>query len=88
MAQSQEAEREKTPVRHEEKKPACHGGGHHVVEQVPRPMDQYWPQLRTMTLKHKQWEAMRIRTVGSLRECGESQEKEALRQAELRESNR
>ncbi|KAL6077020.1 hypothetical protein STEG23_008399, partial [Scotinomys teguina] len=33
MAQSQEAEREKTPVRHEEKKPACHGGGHHVVEQ-------------------------------------------------------
>ncbi|KAL6049320.1 hypothetical protein STEG23_029229 [Scotinomys teguina] len=33
VAQSQEAEREKTLVRHEEKKPACHGGGHHVVEQ-------------------------------------------------------
>ncbi|KAL6036849.1 hypothetical protein STEG23_035052, partial [Scotinomys teguina] len=24
---------EKTPVRDEEKKPACHGRGHHVVEQ-------------------------------------------------------
>ncbi|KAL6058837.1 hypothetical protein STEG23_004931, partial [Scotinomys teguina] len=34
VAQSQEAEREKTLVRHEEKKPACHGEGHHVVEQV------------------------------------------------------
>ncbi|KAL6085727.1 hypothetical protein STEG23_032146 [Scotinomys teguina] len=33
VAQSQEIEREKTPVRHEEKKPTCHGGGHHVVEQ-------------------------------------------------------
>ncbi|KAL6086811.1 hypothetical protein STEG23_038383, partial [Scotinomys teguina] len=33
VVQSQEAEREKTPVRHEEKKPACHGGAHHVVEQ-------------------------------------------------------
>ncbi|KAL6088751.1 hypothetical protein STEG23_028279 [Scotinomys teguina] len=31
--QSQEAKREKTPVRHEEKKPACHRGAHHVVEQ-------------------------------------------------------
>ncbi|KAL6085184.1 hypothetical protein STEG23_010165 [Scotinomys teguina] len=36
VTQSQEAEREKTPVRHEEKKPACHGGGHHVVEQGTR----------------------------------------------------
>ncbi|KAL6088976.1 hypothetical protein STEG23_021133 [Scotinomys teguina] len=26
---------EKTPVRDEEKTPARHGGGHHVVEQVP-----------------------------------------------------
>ncbi|KAL6093031.1 hypothetical protein STEG23_031343 [Scotinomys teguina] len=26
-------QKEKTPVRHEEKKPACHGGAHHVVEQ-------------------------------------------------------
>ncbi|KAL6059742.1 hypothetical protein STEG23_009664, partial [Scotinomys teguina] len=26
---------EKTPVRDEEKKPACHGRGHHVVEQDP-----------------------------------------------------
>ncbi|KAL6032279.1 hypothetical protein STEG23_005497 [Scotinomys teguina] len=25
---------EKTPVREEEEKPACHGGAHHVVEQV------------------------------------------------------
>ncbi|KAL6084546.1 hypothetical protein STEG23_002983 [Scotinomys teguina] len=26
-------QKEKTPVRDEEKTPACHGGGHHVVEQ-------------------------------------------------------
>ncbi|KAL6051852.1 hypothetical protein STEG23_000216, partial [Scotinomys teguina] len=32
VAQSQAGEG-KTPVRHEEKKSACHGGGHHVVEQ-------------------------------------------------------
>ncbi|KAL6033889.1 hypothetical protein STEG23_019608 [Scotinomys teguina] len=27
---------EKTPVREEEEKPACHGGAHHVVEQVSK----------------------------------------------------
>ncbi|KAL6045426.1 hypothetical protein STEG23_020739, partial [Scotinomys teguina] len=32
VAQSQAGEG-KMPVRHEKKKPACHGGGHHVVEQ-------------------------------------------------------
>ncbi|KAL6089076.1 hypothetical protein STEG23_021011 [Scotinomys teguina] len=39
VAQSQAGEG-KTPVRHEEKKPACHGGGYHVVEQghFPTPL--------------------------------------------------
>ncbi|KAL6082719.1 hypothetical protein STEG23_016474 [Scotinomys teguina] len=38
---------EKTPVRDEEKKPACHGGGHHVVEQVAT-----WPIACGSTLFH------------------------------------